>query len=129
MKKLYKIHFKQGGEFWTVAEGEGLAVFNMCVAYENYKPLETREIDHIEIETSRKAIYEHLAIGYAERHGICEYHVKGHEMVYYESFSYEHATYRAVVNLDTMEETRTQLKGYYKPYKSLVGGQYQANWR
>lgn len=67
------------------------------------------------------------AIAYCEDYGICEFHLEGETLVYYISYRYEHMTYRAVVNLDTREEKRTPLKNYYKPYKSLIGGKYQAN--
>lgn len=72
--------------------------------------------------------YTHEAILYAEDHGIIEYHVKGNKMIYYSSFPMERSTIRAVVNLDTWHEERKYIKGYYKPYKSLVGGRYQANY-
>jgi hypothetical protein len=72
--------------------------------------------------------YEIEAIKYAERHGICEYHLQGDKMVYYTSWPIERRTYKAVVNLDTQEETRTELRGYYKPYDSLIAGRYQANY-
>ncbi len=69
------------------------------------------------------------AIRYAEKHGICEFHMQGDKMVYYTSWPMEHKTYKAVVNLDTQEEVRTTLRGYYKPYKSLISGKYQANYQ
>lgn len=72
--------------------------------------------------------YKRIALCYAEDHGIIEYHVKGNTMVFYTSFPMEHMTYRGEVNLDTLEETRTPMDGYYKPYKSLIGGKYQANY-
>ena len=72
--------------------------------------------------------YEHSAIIYAERYGIVEYHVSGNQMIYYTTFPMEHATYRAVVNLDTGHETREQMRGYYKPSQSLIAGKYQATY-
>ena len=72
--------------------------------------------------------YDHIALCYAEDHGIIEYHVNGNTMVFYTSFPMEHMTYRGEVNLDTLEETREPMNGYYKPYKSLIGGKYQANY-
>ena len=72
--------------------------------------------------------YEHTAILYAERYGICEFHITDNEMIYYTSFPMEHMTYRAVVNLDTLEETREAMRGYYKPYSALISGRYQANY-
>ena len=73
--------------------------------------------------------YDHIALCYAGDRGICEYHVKGNKMIFYTSWEMEHSTIKVVVNLDTRtEESRTELKGYYKPYKSLVAGKYQANF-
>lgn len=73
--------------------------------------------------------YMDIAIRYCERYGICEMHVVGNTMIYYTSFPMEHTTYKAVVDLDTLEENRTAMSKYYKPYKSLIGGKYQANDR
>ena len=73
--------------------------------------------------------YDHIALCYAEDHGICEYHVKGNKMIFYTSWEMEHSTIKVVVNLDTRrEESRTELKGYYKPYKARIAGKYQANF-
>ena len=73
--------------------------------------------------------YDHIALCYAEDHGVIEYHVKGNKMIFYTTWECEHRTIKVVVNLDTRtEESRTELKGYYKPYKSLVAGKYQANF-
>lgn len=68
------------------------------------------------------------ALIYAEQYGIIEYHVKGNRMIYYPTYPEEHMTYKAVVNLDTFKETREPLKKYYKAYKGLIGGKYQACW-
>ena len=72
--------------------------------------------------------YRHEAILYCEKYGVIEHHVIGNTMIYYTSFPMEHMTYKAVVNLDTWHEERTAISGYYKPYKSLIGGRYQANY-
>lgn len=72
--------------------------------------------------------YEIEAIKYAETYGICEFHTQNNKMVYYTSFPIERKTYKAVVNLDTWKETRTALRGYFKPYDSLIAGKYQANY-
>lgn len=73
--------------------------------------------------------YDHIALCYAEDHGIIEYHVKGNRMIFYTTWVMEHRTIKVVVNLDTRrEESRTEIRGYYKPYKSLIGGKYQANY-
>lgn len=71
--------------------------------------------------------YELEAIRYCEHFGVIEHHVIGNTMVYYTSFPMEHATYKAVVCLDTWHEERFLMKRYYKPYKTLIGGKYQAN--
>lgn len=49
-------------------------------------------------------------------------------MVYYPTYPMEHTTYKAVVNLDTFEETREPLKKYFKAYSGKIGGRYQACW-
>ena len=72
--------------------------------------------------------YEHKALCYAEEYGIIEYHIKGNEMIYYTSFPMERKTYKAVVNLDTMFEVRTEMDRYYRAYDALIGGRYQANY-
>lgn len=73
--------------------------------------------------------YRHIALCYAEDHGVIEYHVKGNKMIFYTSWECEHSTLKVVVNLDTRrEESRTELKGYYKPYKARIAGKYQANF-
>ena len=73
--------------------------------------------------------YEDKALRYAERHGVIEYHVKGNKMIYYMSYPLERATMKVVVDLDALkEEKRTQLKGYYPSYSSLIGGRYTANY-
>lgn len=87
-----------------------------------------KKLYKIEAETDPREIYKHLADLYAEKHGIIEYHIEHNKMIYYTSFPYEKNTYKVVVNLDTNKETRTLLKGYYKAYKSRVGGKYQSNY-
>lgn len=72
--------------------------------------------------------YDLEALKYAEKYGIIEYHVKGNEMIYYTSWPMEHSTYRVVVNLDTLDEVRTEMSRYYRAYDSLIGGRYQANY-
>ena len=56
-----------------------------------------------------KKDYETKALLYAEKFGIRDYTVKGNAMVYKEEFPTE-GTYKATVNLDTMKETRKQVK-------------------
>ena len=68
--------------------------------------------------------YIDKAISYCDKYGFREFYVKGNTMIYYTSWRIEHTTYKCVVNLDTMEETRTPMKRYYKPHK-FVGGKYQ----
>ena len=62
--------------------------------------------------------YEDKATQYAEQHGIIEYTVSGNKMVYYANYpaylSEQRRTYKIVVNLDTMKETRTHLKRWNK---------------
>lgn len=72
---------------------------------------------------------ENRALGYAETYGIIEYHITGNNMIYYVSYygSFEKCTVKAVVDLTTMKEQRDYLKGFYRPYKSKIGGRYQAN--
>lgn len=69
-----------------------------------------------------------VALIYAEKHGIIEYHINKGKMVYYTSFPMEHMTYKAVVNLETLEEKRIPMRRYYPAYSSKVGGWYQANY-
>jgi len=52
--------------------------------------------------------YEQIALKFAEKYGIINYTVKGNTMTYYEQFT--EGSYKANVNLDTLQETRTQLK-------------------
>lgn len=52
--------------------------------------------------------YEHEALLFAEKYGIVDYEVVGNEMIYKEYFSSE--TWQGTVNLDTMKETRKQIK-------------------
>lgn len=66
-----------------------------------------------------KALAERLALQYAERYGVIEYKVAGHEMIYYSSFPMEHMTYKCVVDLTTGYEKRTEMNKYYKPYKHI----------
>lgn len=68
------------------------------------------------------------AIVYGEEHGIVEYHVKDNHMIFYPTYPMERKTYKAVVNLDTFEETREPLKKYFKAYSGKIGGRYQACW-
>lgn len=52
--------------------------------------------------------YDQLALKYAEKYGIIDYKVINNEMVYYEYLPNE--TYKAIVNLDTMKESRSSVK-------------------
>lgn len=123
MKKLYNIHTNKA-IYTRVAETEKEAINDVINSwYYGGEPIE-----HIEIETSQKAVYNQLALSYAENHGVIEYHISGNTMIYYSSFPMEHSTIKAVVNLDTMKEKRHYLKNYYIAYKSLIGGKYQANY-
>lgn len=77
---------------------------------------------------SKRIIAEEKALRYAEKRGICEYHVdKRNHMVWYASFPLERCTYKVTFDLDNGKETRIPLKHYHVAYKSKVGGRYQAN--
>jgi hypothetical protein len=54
--------------------------------------------------------FENNALLYAEKYGIIDYTVKGSTMTYTETF-YGEGTYLAEVDLNTMNETRTLVKG------------------
>ena len=62
--------------------------------------------------------YEDKATQYAEQHGIIEYTVSGNKMVYYANYpaylSEPRKTYKIMVNLNSMNETRTHLKRWNK---------------
>lgn len=131
MKKLYNIHMNNRDVYTYVADSELKAIYRMCNSWlfrDSYGKNDNYDIERIETITDSKAVYEHLAVSYAEKYGICEYHINGRNMIYYTTFPMEHMTYKAVVNLDTTTETRQPLKNYYKPYKSLICGKYQANY-
>lgn len=81
------------------------------------------------LSQEEKKTYEERAMIFAEHVGAVEYHITGNKMIFYSSFPLERSTVRAEVNLDTMEEKREYIKGYYPAYKSLIGGRYQANYR
>lgn len=72
--------------------------------------------------------FELLALMYAEDHGIIEYDWYNGEMIYYSTFPEELTTYKCVVDLRTMQETRTALKRYFKAYDKYVDGRLQANY-
>lgn len=59
---------------------------------------------------------QHKALLYAEKYGIVKYIVKGNTMVYYVNYPQylksKAYTIKATVNLNTMKETRQQLKRY-----------------
>jgi hypothetical protein len=59
--------------------------------------------------------YELNALLYAEKYGIIDYKVKGSKMTYYETYPNE-GTFKAVVDLKTMKETRTHLKRKYNKH-------------
>ena len=49
------------------------------------------------------------ALIFAERYGIVDYKVVNNQMIYNETFTSE--TWQGTLNLDTMKETRKQIKG------------------
>lgn len=56
--------------------------------------------------------YENKALQFAERYGIINYNVKGHTMIYYETFYYcdnKKQVYKAMVDLRSMKESRKLL--------------------
>lgn len=54
------------------------------------------------------------ALIFAETYGIIEYKVINSKMIFYTNYPMEHNTYKCIVNLKTMFETRKALKRYYK---------------
>ena len=63
-----------------------------------------------------KEQYEQKSLQYAEHYGVTEYTTASNKMIYYISYpqylNNKRYTIKAVVNLDTMQEQRTQLKKY-----------------
>lgn len=62
---------------------------------------------------------ENRAIEYIEKYGIIDYTIKGNKLIYYvDHLDYVGqkipTTYKAVVNLKTMQETRIRLKKHNK---------------
>lgn len=57
--------------------------------------------------------YKNKALIFAEKYGIIEYTVKTSKMTYYVSYPIE-GTYKCIVDLKTMKETRKHLKRYNK---------------
>ena len=86
--------------------------------------------EYIRNEHDYKERNELIALAYAERHGIIEYHInhKDGQMIYYTSFPLERKTYKAVVDLKKRKEVRTELDKYYEPYKSKIGGKWFADY-
>lgn len=52
------------------------------------------------------------ALQYAEHYGIVNYSIKNNSMIYYVNYHLERMTYKCIVNLKSMAETRIQLKSY-----------------
>ncbi|WP_145142170.1 hypothetical protein [Paenibacillus sp. Y412MC10] len=66
--------------------------------------------------------YEKKAAHHAQKNAIIEYHVDGREMKYQAVFPLEGKAYIITVNLDTMVETKKEIRGVslkhiMKPYK------------
>ena len=72
--------------------------------------------------------YEYRALCFAEKVGVIEYTVIKNHMLFYSSFPLEHSTIRAIVNLDTMEESREYLKKYFVAYDKIIGHGLTANY-
>lgn len=51
--------------------------------------------------------YNQIALLYAEKYGIFEWNITGNIMTYTEEFT--NSKYNAIVNLDTLTETRTKI--------------------
>lgn len=70
------------------------------------------------LQTTIPIDYEHKALLYSEHYGIIESTIKNNLMIYYTSYpEYLHNkryTIKTVVNLDTMQEQKIQLKKYNK---------------
>lgn len=62
---------------------------------------------------------ETKAIQFAEEYGIIEYTIKGDKMIFYKTYPRERRTFKSVVDLNTMKETKTQMKRYYKPFTHI----------
>lgn len=62
--------------------------------------------------------YIDKAIQYCEKYGIVEFRVAGGKLIYYANYpdylSQKRVTYKVTVNLDTMEESRVELKRFNK---------------
>lgn len=129
MKKLYHIYLSNRAMYSRVSDSAVNAVADMCKnKYYRLCNDYNTTIEKVEEVADKKAVLAHLALIYAENHGIIEYHISHGKMVYYSSFPCEHRTIKAVVNLDTFTEARHYLKRYYKAYKSRVGGHYDVNY-
>lgn len=80
----------------------------------------------------REVDVEELALLYAEKHAVIEYHLERKDgkdyLVYYTSYPIEHVTYKAVVDLYKWKEKRMKLNKYYTAYESKIGGMYTANY-
>jgi hypothetical protein len=59
-----------------------------------------------------KLVQHGKALVYAEQNGILRYEVKDGRMVYYTNYPLEHKTYKCIINLGIMKETRVSLKRY-----------------
>ena len=70
------------------------------------------------INRSDAMSYEERAIEYCEKYGIVQYSVKGGQLLYYANYpaylSNPRRSYKVVVDLKTMKETRTLLQRYNK---------------
>lgn len=62
---------------------------------------------------------EAKALWFAEAYGIVEYLVRGDKMIFYKTYPRERRTFKSVVDLNTMKETRTQVKRFYKPFAHI----------
>ena len=61
----------------------------------------------------KTALHEKNALLFCEKYGIIEYTVNGNQLIYYRNNAIAqgiYKTYKHTVNLDTMDETVTELK-------------------
>lgn len=70
--------------------------------------------------------YEEKSKHHAEKHAIIKYRVDGREMKYQEVFPLEGTAYSVTINLETMVETKKEIRGValkhiMKPYKRKKG--------
>ncbi|WP_202874201.1 hypothetical protein [Carnobacterium maltaromaticum] len=71
-------------------------------------------IKKIILKKKHEEILEYKRTIYCEKYGVLDTKVNGKYMTYYASYLQSRETYKVIVDLDSGEETRKKLKGYYK---------------